>query len=100
MMPLLPSQTAVDLSAAALWTLVLVALTLALAIGLVVLRRCVKKEESADGIPWTLYELTQMRDAGELSIQQYEHLKANLIDEIRGSSPAEDADTRADRPVG
>ena len=99
-MPLFSSQSAVDLSAAAVWTIVLIALTLALAFGLVVLRRWVKKEESTGGTPWTLYELTQMRDAGELTIQQYERLKANLIDEIRGSSRAEREETRADRPMG
>jgi len=66
-----------------LWTVVLVGLTLVLAVGLFALRRWVKREDGRAESAWTLHELTQLRDSGELTIEQYERLRANLVAEIR-----------------
>ena len=42
-------------------------------------RRWTQKTDDTNLPPWTLRELTELRDSGELSIQQYEKLKAQAI---------------------
>ncbi len=50
-----------------------------------VVRRWTRADDKANRPPWTLRELTELRDSGELTIQQYEKLKARAIKEQTAS---------------
>jgi hypothetical protein len=95
---LLPlSQTEVSAGAIAFWIAILIAATVVLALGVYGIKRWMRNGDSRAGSVWTLQELTELRDAGELTIQQYEQLKANLIEEIKGTETDRDFGNRSGR---
>ncbi len=64
-------------------TLVPIGMLLVLVVVLVVATGVIKRRATQDDEPgnstWTLDQLRCMRDSGELTIQQYEHLRSRLI---------------------
>ena len=78
------SQTESSLGGIAFWVAVLIAATVLLALGVYGIKRWMKRGDSGAPTAWTLGQLTELRDSGELTIQQYEQLKANLIEEMKG----------------
>ena len=76
------SEGGYGLGTIVLWMAVMMAGTLVLVAAIIVLRRWINKDDEAGGTAWTLHELSALRDAGELTIQQYERLKAKLITDM------------------
>ena len=66
------------------WLAVLILITIVLGAGILLLRQWMRRDDGALGVGWTLQELTELRDSGELTIQQYEHLRAQVIAEVKG----------------
>lgn len=66
------------------WLAVLILITVVLGAGILLLRQWMRRDDGALGVGWTLQELTELRDSGELTIQQYEHLRAQVIAEVKG----------------
>ena len=56
------------------------AATLVLAMVIVLLRRWMHRGDELRGTVWTLDELTAMRDSGDLTIEQYERLRSELLE--------------------
>lgn len=77
------SQTESSLGGIAFWVAVLIAATVVLALGAYGIKRWMRQGDSGAPTVWTLQQLTELRDSGELTIQQYEQLRANLIEEVK-----------------
>ncbi len=63
------------------------ALLLALIAALIMVAQAVRRwrshEDQTCGTVWTLHQLDRMRDAGEVTIEQYERLKGQAVNEVQ-----------------
>ena len=73
------ADAAQSVGSVAFWAAVLIAVTAVLAAGLFMLRRWFHQEPKTGETTWTLAELRRLRDSGELTIQQYEHLRSAML---------------------
>ena len=72
--------------------LMLILLLLALVLAARTIKRRAVDSEDLGGTVWSLYDLTRLRDSGELTIEQYEQLKAGVVADLRGT------DTESSQP--
>jgi len=77
------AQSRLDYGSVALWSGVVIVAAVILGACLLILKRRINTQSGSSGSPWTLRELTALRDSGELTIEQYERLKSKLISEVR-----------------
>ena len=65
--------------------LMLILLVVVLILAVRTIKRRTIESEDLGGTVWSLYDLTQLRDSGGLTIQQYEQLKAGVIADLHGT---------------
>lgn len=96
------SPPELDILAIAGWIVALIAAAVLLAVAIVAVKRWMfRDQEEAAATPWTLHDLLTLRDSGELTIQQYERLRADVIRTLKEPGPAEKEtgrDAAADGP--
>jgi hypothetical protein len=82
------------------WGTVLLVVALVVGLGIRALRRRVfpEKEPPPEQL-WTLEDLREMRDRGELSEEEFETLRARVIARMAGAGPPGQADTGGPRQV-
>ena len=91
----LMSQSKTGLPEAAIWFGVLILGVIILGASIVVLKRLLFGSEGVEpATPWTLQQLTALRDRGELTIAEYDRLRNELIAQMnppasRTNSPPE-----------
>ena len=71
----------------AFWIGVLIAATILVVYVIVFLKRRMFGNEPEVGGAWTLRQLEDMRDAGELTADQYAKLREQAVSKIMGSAP-------------
>ena len=72
-----------DIVSIAVWVVVLIAAAVLLAVVIVAVKRWTFRDEESAETTWTLHDLTALRDSGELTIPQYERLRADLIRKVK-----------------
>ena len=94
------SPAGLDIGQIAVWIVALIAAAVLLAVVIVTLKRWTFSGEEPSATTWTLHDLVTLRDSGELTIQQYERLRADLIKKVRETGATEEngRDGVADRP--
>lgn len=94
------SQRGLDISGIGGWIVLLVAAAILLAVVVVAVKRWTFRGEESAVTAWTLHDLLTLRDSGELTIQQYEALRADLIRGVTetGAMDKSGRDGVTDRP--
>lgn len=98
-LPLLPIAQS-DFGGFLLWTAVVVAAMVAMAVFVTWLRRQLfHSEDVTDNQPFMLDDLRQLRDSGQISEEEYERARDRLLGSIRGQMP-EPTEPRAEESDG
>lgn len=84
------SPSGFDIRQITVWVVVLIAAAILLAVVVVTVRRWTFRGEEPGSATWTLRDLLTLRDSGELTIQQYERLRADLIRKVKETGAAEE----------
>lgn len=70
------------------WACVMAAMLVALIAAIVLVKRWMLESRESSSSAWTLHDLNQLRDTGEITIQEYERLRVQTIAGIRTSADA------------
>ena len=95
------SQKGLDITEIGGWIVLLVVAALLLAVIVVAVKHWTFRDEKPVATTaWTLHDLLTLRDSGELTVQQYETLRADLIRDVKKSGAVDDNEREsvADRP--
>ncbi len=84
-MNLLAAQQ-VDVAAVLFWGCMLMLIALGGFVVMIVVKKRIMREESSGGFTWSHKQLLEMRDSGEITIQQYEKLRKQWFREV-GAEP-------------
>jgi hypothetical protein len=68
---------------ALIWTALMMAVALMAIMLLYAVRRRMRRTDESASPPFTLAELKRLRDAGEITIPEYDALRAKLLDKAR-----------------
>ncbi len=77
-----------------LWFGGLVLLFVLAAVILLYVRKRMLSERGEAKVPFDLLRLKELRDHGEITIQQYEALRQKTIDAVKADAPASESDER------
>lgn len=72
-----------------IWTIVLCGLIALFWLAVSMIRRRLDRGSSQGMGLWTLHDLRAMLDSGELTVQEFERLRTQIIDELRDTSPTD-----------
>ncbi|NOT02317.1 MAG: hypothetical protein HOP29_17050 [Phycisphaerales bacterium] len=67
------------------WASVMAAMFVALIAAIVLVKRWMVDARDSSSSAWTLHDLNQLRDTGEITIQEYERLRARTVAGVRSS---------------
>lgn len=89
-----------DIWQIAVWIVALIAAAVLLAVVVMTVKRWTFRGQERAETTWTLHDLLTLRDSGELTIQQYERMRADLIRAVKDTGVAGEngRDSVADRP--
>lgn len=80
------AQQQTDLTGILLWGGLLILIAVGAFAIMVFAKKRLFREESTGGFTWSHEQLLEMRDSGEITIQQYEKLKSQWFSEIRDAT--------------